>query len=844
MAFVWQYNPATTYQIWDQVSYLWWYYTAFQITTWNLPTDSNFWLVDSAIPDIPANQLPVKTDPLVNWDMVLLSKDSEDWDRVKQWAYELFIWPEGPEWMNWQWAYDNWTAYEIDDWVSYDWSSYICTQAWTWNLPTDIAFWDIFAQAWEWDMNKSVYDTNDNWVVDDSDVPANAISDKILLSEQNTEIADSINEQLDYWFISWLDSWDYWSADTWLWTFTVLRWWTWRINWKLITWAWDVAWSKTISLNLWETVFVYIDANWDIQSSTGFVAEVIMLFEVWRCATWVNIIPVKENHPYSFDSQVSSSWHRVFWVAFTKDSIWALVWERVTTWTWAVWTDREIKAVWNWTFEDHWLSTTVADSGWLWVSMRFPFVNVWWKWECAWSWTELLMEYNNAWVNTTLVDWKYWVYKFYATKDNINSSDPVLMALMASESYNNQTAAETAITEDLAWTPNNVNSPTNELKTLELARLGYAIVLQNASWWYIISVSTNLEVAWSWNSSSVWWAASSTSVDTTNFTKNLSWTDTNVQIALETLDQLSWWLSDWDSWTTYAQLDLVIDSWDIYKSKINSNLDNNPSVFTGTFPDLTINYTVKWILVTSWEDTSMNWWAYSADWTVLMMLWITWDKVFQYDLAIPFEPKSWVYSWNSISTWAVNVSWIYLMQDWLDFYLTETSWVNLQRWTMSSANDLSTASANWVWPTSPARNMACLAMMDDWSRFWALDTSDVIHEYDMTTPKDITTLLATWQTFSVATQDSQPQWISISSDWTKMLMAWSASDKIHQYNLPNPNSLVWINAPWISYSVIWDTWWTMSWFFATPDFLELLVIDTLKTYPYWYIDENWLKITS
>jgi len=100
MPFVWQYDNATTYQIWDQVSYLGWYYTATAITTWNLPTDDAFWTADSAIPDTPANTLPEKVTLIVETDKIILI-DSEDLDKVKQVEATKFKWDKWDPWAKW-----------------------------------------------------------------------------------------------------------------------------------------------------------------------------------------------------------------------------------------------------------------------------------------------------------------------------------------------------------------------------------------------------------------------------------------------------------------------------------------------------------------------------------------------------------------------------------------------------------------------------------------------------------------------------------------------------------------------------------------------------------------------
>lgn len=75
--------------------------------------------------------------------------------------------------LNWKGTYSGATAYVKDDAVFYDGNSYICKLATTWNLPTNITYWDLLAQKWDtglWDVN---------W-------PSSAISENIVIYDWAT----------------------------------------------------------------------------------------------------------------------------------------------------------------------------------------------------------------------------------------------------------------------------------------------------------------------------------------------------------------------------------------------------------------------------------------------------------------------------------------------------------------------------------------------------------------------------------------------------------------------------------------------------------------------------------
>ena len=436
-----------------------------------------------------------------------------------------------------------------------------------------------------------------------------SISDATDLDTQLTEIALSISQQDDTWFISWSDSWDYWSKDDITWTFTLLRWWAGRVDWKTITWSW----GQSIFIPAWTTQTIYIDSNWDIQISTDLSLNVIKLFTLWRNDSGTIIRPVKENHPYSFDRQVSRTLHRTIGTVFTTDSVWNLTFDRVTAWTGTLDTDREIKSIWNGTVEDHWLTTDIEDSLWLWVDQVFPYLKANWKWETHSESKQLPMVYNDAWVITAIWNWKYWVFKWYSCKDSLNVTTPTIFWLMWWVQYNTLWAAQAAITADQNNETSDINSPTAELANIELTRLWYAIVENNASWGFIEEVITDLQTiqrGWGWDSG---WASTANAVttDTTNFDKNLSAADTNVQLALETIDELDLGWFDFRPRRTWTiDQNIIMYEWIIGKAVTLSNWQ----------ADLLVAPTWQDLIVTISKSTD-QWATYPTSNTITVVAW-------------------------------------------------------------------------------------------------------------------------------------------------------------------------------------------------------------------------------
>lgn len=121
--------------------------------------------------DINYNALPEKLTHSVTWDKVLII-DSEDGDIVKQQDALQFKWDKGDVWDPWTDAPATQFQYSIDG--STSWHSTFTT--WDKYLRTSVDGWSTWSAGikfvWEngtWDMNKSVYDTDNDWVVDDSE---------------------------------------------------------------------------------------------------------------------------------------------------------------------------------------------------------------------------------------------------------------------------------------------------------------------------------------------------------------------------------------------------------------------------------------------------------------------------------------------------------------------------------------------------------------------------------------------------------------------------------------------------------------------------------------------------
>ena len=117
--------------------------------------------------EIDAENILVLADVITSWWQIQQIID-------RRW-YPIIRWPKWPAGagMNWKWIYDNDTQYDINDAVEYNWNSYICITPVKWEDPTNTDYWNLIAKqwadwTWSWDMQKSTYDTDNDWIVDNS----------------------------------------------------------------------------------------------------------------------------------------------------------------------------------------------------------------------------------------------------------------------------------------------------------------------------------------------------------------------------------------------------------------------------------------------------------------------------------------------------------------------------------------------------------------------------------------------------------------------------------------------------------------------------------------------------
>jgi len=327
-------------------------------------------------------------------------------------------------------------------------------------------------------------------------------------------------------FYSWAAAGPYFD-DTTLGTFQLLVGGTGYIQNKKVTW---VAQNIT-GMTAGNTYWIYIDINGTIgKTSTRTEAlfqDYIVLFECLRDSTAVtnNQVTVKENHPYSYPSSVSNYDHDVIGTVIENTDNGANI-TLVGTQGIGISGADEL--------EDHGLDTTIPDSGGVGVTWIRMFTLAGGKWARQNATTTFTGYYNNAGTATALTAGSFGVYRLYVSKDSLNTTTPTYFAVLHTAEFANLIQAQTAIAND---TPAKASG---ELASLELAQLGLIIYRQSTA--TIVQVNISKTTLRGTTSTGSVGTASLVTTNVTNFDGILSSADTNVQAALETID-------DWHKWS-------------------------------------------------------------------------------------------------------------------------------------------------------------------------------------------------------------------------------------------------------------------------------------------------------
>lgn len=278
--------------------------------------------------------------------------------------------------------------------------------------------------------------------------------------------AENIIRMRDTGFYSWAAAGPYFD-DTTLGTFKLLVGGTGYIKDQRITWAAQ----NYVGMTTGNTYYIYVDNTGTIGATTtrtdALFEDNIVLFECLRDSTLVNNqITVQENHPYSFQVAGSNFLHNTAGIVIQNANNGANITLNGT---------QKIQINTADVLNDHGLTTTIPDSGGVGVTWRKMYTTAGGKWATYTTTDTFSGIYNNAGTPTALGANKYGIYRLYVTKQNLNTTTPLYIAVLDTAQYNNLGQAQAVVNAGTAA------SATNELDQLELAQLGFIIFAQSST---------------------------------------------------------------------------------------------------------------------------------------------------------------------------------------------------------------------------------------------------------------------------------------------------------------------------------------------------------------------------
>jgi hypothetical protein len=342
--------------------------------------------------------------------------------------------------------------------------------------------------------------------------------------------ANTVLRQDQSGFYSWAAAGPYYDSAT-LGTFKLLVGGTGYIRGKVVTWVAQDATGMT-SGACW---FIYIDSTGTIGKTSSRTDQLfidnIVLFQCLYDETSGTKIQyvVKENHPYNFPTGTSNFLHNTAGAVIENVNNGANIVAGTS--------GTKVSITVQDSLDDHGLNSIIyaaADVTW-----NKMYKNAAGKWARDGAAANTFAgRWNNAGTPTTLsgaANLKFCIYRLYVAKNDLQTPDtttpiPQYFAVLDTVAYDKQTDCTTAISNGLPAVAD------GELALLELAQLGFIIFRQSTGAITLFSISkSTLRSSVSAGSGST--IAGLITTSTTNFDGFLSVADTNVQAALETLDE-------------------------------------------------------------------------------------------------------------------------------------------------------------------------------------------------------------------------------------------------------------------------------------------------------------------
>jgi len=185
------------------------------------------------------------------------------------------------------------------------------------------------------------------------------------------------------------------------------------------------------------------------------------------------------------------------------------------------------------------------------------------------------------------------------------------------------------------------------------------------------------------------------------------------------------------------------------------------------------------------QDNNPTGLAFSADGTKMYVTGRTNDKVFQYALSTAFDVSTASYTQEfDVSSQAIQPAGLAFNTDGTKMFVTDYDGDDVNEYALSTGFDVSTASFTTSFSVaSQEGNPQDIAFNSDGTKMFIVGyTVDAVQEYALSTGFDVSTASHT-QSFSVSSQETSPRGLAFNTDGTKMFVVGTQNDAVLEYTL-------------------------------------------------------------
>jgi hypothetical protein len=177
----------------------------------------------------------------------------------------------------------------------------------------------------------------------------------------------------------------------------------------------------------------------------------------------------------------------------------------------------------------------------------------------------------------------------------------------------------------------------------------------------------------------------------------------------------------------------------------------------------------------------------STDGTKMYIVGITSDAVFQYSLSTANDLSTASYDSVSFSTTSQTAvpSGLFFKPDGTKMYINDQSAGVIYEYNLSTAWDISSTaySNNSINVSTQSTDIMSVEFKPDGTKMYLIASNQNVYQYSLSTAWDVSTVSYDSVSFSVSSQETTPESVRFSSDGAKMFVVGQINDAVYQYNL-------------------------------------------------------------